>query len=752
MDEPAARRVILAEAIETTDGEGRLLAPSERDQVDAQARQDALHRHGGRGPMPVEEFIHLRAQRVLGAVGAHHPRIAALQEPPVGWQWLEWLVPLAAFVTGVATDAIGNPHRVDLVSLPLLGIVVWNVVVYLLLIASALRPARPGRPPWLASVGRWTDGERPWRRRAGNAAALATTRFHVRWFEATQALHVQRIKRVLHLAAAAWALGIILSLIVRGLVVEYRVGWESTFLGPAQVHAILSVLRLPALLVFPFATFTVQDVAQLRFSEGGGAAAGAPWVWMYVALLLTAVILPRLSLATFAAWREGRLARAVPLDLGSAYYQRIASLLSSTRVQLGLIAHRAQDRERLLRVIAPDRESLPILVSSPLGDVMRLLDIPLLAPPADAPAATRSNWLARLRGVLSPRAPGSHGGVEPVLAHARDECDVVVHALGRDGDAQAAQPLLQWLARPVLHVGMADGFAQGLRFGDFACSWVQDRVFLDAVARVLPADRTHGFDRIVRAWEARNDERLHRSMMALADHLLFAARQVEEVQAGTVTVRNILPAERQVQSNARQAAVEGIVQKLDASAAAMTARLREIHHVDEIAGAALEQRLEERFVVQQPVHAQQAGVAGAATGAAMGASVDLLAGGLTLGAAAALGALVGGGAAYVAAAWRNRASPTGATIVQLSEDMLEALAEAALLRYLAVVHWARGYPDVDPEWRTQVASGVQAQKVLFPGYWTGARTQPNPSRLVQPLAHELEGIARGVLKRLYPAR
>jgi hypothetical protein len=745
MDEPAARRVVLAEAVESADPEGRLLAAAERDQVDAQARQDAMHRHGGRGPMTVEEFIHLRAQRVLGAVAVHHPRIAALQEPPAWRQWVEWLAPLAALLAGVATDAIGNPHRVDLVSLPLLGIVVWNVAVYLMLGASALR--RPGKSSWLAGLGRWSDGERPWRR-TGNTVALVTARFHVRWFEATQALHVQRIKRVLHLAAAAWAVGIILSLIVRGLVVEYRVGWESTFLGPAQVHAILSVLRLPALLVFPFDTFTVVDVAQLRFSDGGGAAAGAPWVWMYVALLVTTVILPRLVLATYAAWREGRLARAIPLDLGSAYYGRIASLLSSTRVQVGLIAHRAEDRERLLRVIAPERDALPVLVSSPLGDVMGLVDIPVLAPPPDEPVAKPSKWLAWVRGALGLPTPRSTAGVEPVLAHARDECDVILHAVGGEGDDQAARPLLQWLDKPVLHVGMGAG-AGGLQLDDFARAWVRDRVFLHAIAGLLPADRKNGFDRIVRAWEARNDERLHRSMVAVADHLLFAARQVEEVQAGAVTVKNILPAERQMQSHARQSAIEGIVQKLDASAASMATRLREIHHVDETAGVALEHRLEERFVVQQPVHAHQAGVAGAATGAAMGASVDLLAGGLTLGAAAALGALMGGGAAYIAAAWKNRASPTGATIVQLSDDMLEAMAEAALLRYVAVTHWARGYPDVDTAWKAQVEAGVQAQKVLFPGYWTGARTQPNPARLVQPLAHELEGIARAILARLY---
>ena len=48
--------------------------------------------------------------------------------------------------------------------------------------------------------------------------------------------------------------------------------------------------------------------------------------------------------------------------------------------------------------------------------------------------------------------------------------------------------------------------------------------------------------------------------------------------------------------------------------------------------------------------------AGAATGAAMGAGIDMITGGLTLGAATALGAMIGGGAAYAAALWKNRGS------------------------------------------------------------------------------------------------
>ncbi|HEY8048471.1 MAG TPA: DUF3482 domain-containing protein [Ramlibacter sp.] len=733
MDEPSARRALLAQAIETTDADGRLLAPAERDQLDLQVRQEAVHR---RTPMPAEQFIVLRAQHVLARVAVHHPQLAALQEPRPWQAWLEWLAPLAAFVIGVATDAIGNPHRVDLVSLPLLGIVVWNLAMYLILFAALFMPK--GKRSWLAGLGRWSDGALAVRRRPGDASMQAAVRFHMDWFRATQALHVARIKRVLHISAAAWAAGVIVSLLVRGLVVEYRVGWESTFLGPQQVYDILRVLRLPALLAFPFDMFSVEDIAQLRFSDGGGAPYGAPWVWMYVALLVTVVILPRLVLATWAAWREWLASRSVPVDLRSPYFERVAAMVNSTRVQLGLLSHRAEDRERFLRVVAPDRAALPVLVSSPAGDVMRLVDVPLEMPGAAPPAASEG-WWARVRwSVASKVAPPPAG----------DECDAIVHLVAVPEDERQGKPVLDALGKPVVNVQM-DGGA-GLAFARFARCWIGDRVLLDAIAQALPGERRAGFEHIVRAWEARNDERLHRSMAAIADHVLFAARQVEEAQAGSLSARNLLPAEREAQASARQEAMKQIVQRIEASAQAMAAQLRQANGVGDEAGAELEHGLEERFVVQQPVDASHAGVAGAATGAAMGASVDLLAGGLTLGAAAAIGALVGGGAGFIAAAWKNRASPTGATLVQLSDEMLDALVEAALLRYVAVVHWARGVHDLDDGWKAAIHARVAQHKPLLAGYWNTARTQPNADRLVPPLARELEAMARAVLKHINP--
>jgi hypothetical protein len=756
MDEQAARRVLLVHAIESADTQGGLLSEVERDQIDRQARQDAGIAGEEREAVAPEHFIDVRAQRVLATVQRRNPALAAMQEPGSLRTWFEVGTPLSALVLGVLTDVIANPHRVDLVSLPLLGIVAWNLAMYLVLIGGWGLARRGGRRPLLAGLGRWSDGARALQRRTGNLQWQITALFHLRWYRATQALHVQRCKRVLHLAAAAWAVGIALSLLTRGLVVEYRVGWESTFLNAGQVHAILSFLRLPALLVFPFQPFTVQEVAGLQFTQGGGVA-GVRWVYMYVALLLVLVVVPRMLLAAVAYTRERMLARKVPVDLGDPYFQRLVSLLSSARVHLGLFTHRQEDRAALLRVLCQEPDTERTLIRSGHDDVLRLIDLKGAQAPASSvdasPAAT--GWAARLLGLV-PRSKAKPASEDEALAVAREDCDVVLHVGGATGDRDAARPLLQWLGKPVLVLLNRPGEAGHgqLSFDAFARCWVQEGTLLDAIGGALPQSKAAGFARIAAAWEARNQARFARAMAALAEHLLYAARQVEEVRSGALTVRNLMPTERQAQEQARQAAMDAVVKRLDVSAAEMFSRLRKLHGLDDTAAGILQEHMERKFVVQQAIDTPQAGMAGAATGAAMGASVDLLVGGLTLGAATALGALVGGSAAFIAAAWKNRATASGATVVQLSDEMMQAMVEAALLRYLAVAHYGRGPAGAEdepqPSWKSEVVAAVETRKTFLPPFWTAARTQPDSGRLGMALARELETIARKVLAALYP--
>ena len=166
MNEQAARRVVLAHAIEAGDSQHKLLSQAERDQIDAQARQAAMADEAGEPAIAPERFLDLRAQRVIDAVEARNPALAALRHE---WPWQRWLaaaLPPGAIVLGVLTDAVANPHRVDLLSLPLLGLVVWNLFMYLALLAGWLLASRTAARPSAPREDRHAAGLWRWRRRS----------------------------------------------------------------------------------------------------------------------------------------------------------------------------------------------------------------------------------------------------------------------------------------------------------------------------------------------------------------------------------------------------------------------------------------------------------------------------------------------------------------------------------------------------------------------------------------------------------
>ena len=319
--EPQLRTLLLAQAIEQADTGHTLVSAVERQEATRHAVAAARAR--GVPRVGVAEVMLDRAATIARHASGRDSTVAALNPQPGQGEpgglapWVSRGLPLAALLLGLAIDRISNAHRVDLLSPPLLTVLAWNLAAYLLIAWRAWRPSQPGA--WLQQAlrplghplghlfGRAGRGR-------GLSARIAAD-FHQRWWAHAGDLLQQRTARVLHLCAAAWGAGIALSLLLRGLVVRYQFGWESTFLDATQVHAIVSVLFAPLTLLLGLAPFTLQEIAATQnfAGESGvagmagmGGAAGSRWVGMYVGLLLLAVVLPRLALATGARWREHR--------------------------------------------------------------------------------------------------------------------------------------------------------------------------------------------------------------------------------------------------------------------------------------------------------------------------------------------------------------------------------------------------------------------------------------------------------------
>jgi hypothetical protein len=300
---------------------------------------------------------------------------------------LSVVLPLLGFAAGAGLDRIADPHRVDLLSAPLLMIIGWNLLVYLVLLAWIFVPAKTTGWAGPSLLRRLGSGKPKLPRKLPAALASGLLQFMQDWAQLSAVLTRARLSRAVHLAAACFALGAIVSLYARGLLTQYAAGWESTFLDARQVHAILSLVFAPALMLLPMDGFSLADIEALRFTQTASPTGGARWVHLYAATLMIIVVVPRLLLSAAAHWRARRLHKRFPLDLGSPYFAALAN-----RAGAGGSA--------VLRVIpysftvdeARDK-GLAALAQSALGEQARLMLRPSIPYGEDSDAALRGETL-----------------------------------------------------------------------------------------------------------------------------------------------------------------------------------------------------------------------------------------------------------------------------------------------------------------------------------------------------------------------
>lgn len=333
MNERMAEQINLVRAIETTDREHAVLSEDDRRIASHSARErlaNAASDPALAGLPVAAQFIGIRAELLLNRVLRRFPAFDTVMKQTRHLAWAAVLIPLLALIVGVGVDRIADPHRVDLLSAPLLVILAWNLVVYSGMLAWSLLPAARrggGLAQRLQSVRRASDRLLHQLPVSLHAALLS---FSIEWRRLSRALDAARIGRMLHLSAALFATGATLSLYLRGFLTQYAVGWESTFLDASQLQTILSTLFAPARAVFRLQPFSLVDIEALRFSLSGAAVTGgggARWVHLYAATMLLLVILPRLVLAGVAHWRAQRLQRDFPLPLAQPYFRQLISQL-----------------------------------------------------------------------------------------------------------------------------------------------------------------------------------------------------------------------------------------------------------------------------------------------------------------------------------------------------------------------------------------------------------------------------------------
>lgn len=333
VDEDTARALCLVRACETGAADEALWSPEDAAWASRLADETAPAQAGA------GDWLAARASHALRRILPRRPALArAFERRRWGGGWVVAAALVAAGL-GAAGNLVGAGQVIDLLAAPLWAVVGWNALVYVWLAVAAARRARSAKDrrapaaagPLRRAAQRWF-GAATGSARDEERARTPEQRFALAWARVSAPVAAWRAAWLLHVAALALALGLLGGLYGRALVLDYRAGWQSTLLEPAQVHTLLSTVLAPAATVSGIAVPDADAVAQLRTgpggtplapAAGGSAAQTVPWLHLFAFTLALAVLVPRSLLALHAAWRSWRTSRALPLAIDDAYTAKL---------------------------------------------------------------------------------------------------------------------------------------------------------------------------------------------------------------------------------------------------------------------------------------------------------------------------------------------------------------------------------------------------------------------------------------------
>jgi GTPase SAR1 family protein len=480
--------------------------------------------------------------------------------------------------------------------------------------------------------------------------------------------------------------------------------------------------------------------------------------------------------------------------------------MNPVQVQFALISHTNNGKTTLARTlvgmdVGEVRDAAHVtvfaeshtLLATPEGDSLQLWDTPGFGDSVRllrrlAQSGNPIGWF--LREVYDRYRDRTFWLSQNALRTAKDAADVVLYLVNssehpRDaGYLPAEMKILEWLGKPVVvllnqvgpprpaaeelaeqaswkqHLAQYPIVREVLALDAFARCWVHERIFYEAVGKLLEPASQEGYARLFAVWEANNAERFRQAMHITTLQLTAAAQDseaVEEEQKSLLRSAMNAVGLRKGAEQRQEKAMARLLERLNSQIGAATARLLALHKLDASEAGKINARVRQNFAIRAPLDKAQAGLIGAViSGAATGLSADLLAGGLTLGGGALVGGVIGA-LTFAGAAWGfNASTDRNHPTVQFADDFLQSLLVAGILRYLAVAHFGRGRGNfVESEapafWQAEVERAAAMHADALGHAWQEVRAEPEAAKARTQLGEVVTAIATRTLEQLYPA-
>jgi hypothetical protein len=432
-----------------------------------------------------------------------------------------------------------------------------------------------------------------------------------------------------------------------------------------------------------------------------------------------------------------------------------------------------------------------VLIDTPSGDVLRLWDTPGFGDSVRLLKRLRASasplgWL--LSNVWDRLADRPFYGAQQALRVVRAESDVLLYLVNAAEDPASAHyvevelEILAWTAKPILLLLNQTGAPRGteaeaadelawrrqgasvaktggpIALDAFARCWVQEDRLFAAVCEAVPEHKRAACSRLRDAWRIRDLAVFAEAMEALSAQLAAAAtdRQTTEGSSGGLQRWVAALSGRKPADSHAARAMDALARRFDDRVRQTTNKLIALHGLSGRANDVILARLAGEFRVTDPADLGASGaMGGVVAGALTGLTADLAAGGLTFGAGALIGGIVGALGGAGAAHVYNVATGREHGTVGWSREWLRQRPKAALLRYLAVAHYGRGRGDwIEGEypahWQALTENLSERHAADFERVWDAAEQGAAVEEVRSRLHPLVAAMTREALVRLYP--
>ena len=292
--------------------------------------------------------------------------------PPHRLHFVAVILVIMAAVAGLLSNELGPDKRINILSFPLIGIILWSILVYIRELTLILRRRKPGglTMRWLELIsttrGGVGAGGKQSPREPGTAESLirsAELRFRKEWIQLTAPASFCRVKSFLHLTAFILAASAIGGMYINGLANEYHAVWESTFITESsQLRPLLQTVLGPAVSLsgnlFP-GTEELDAIHWSRADNGGASGENATrWIHWYALTIGLYVLIPRMFLALVWQIRAFHHTRHLPLrSLAPRYFERILATATGPSHPVHIVPYAFEPGEEGKRALTKCLES-----------------------------------------------------------------------------------------------------------------------------------------------------------------------------------------------------------------------------------------------------------------------------------------------------------------------------------------------------------------------------------------------------------